>query len=505
VVSNCRCAWIPANVGEDKAGQKRSKGEVEGAVDDSVRAEGPTKKPKTLGELKNKTKWPGADVTVPKTRPKSVLEPPTPKGGFLTLAELDTAAEKAGRAKFGEPGERGRGLVRAKAVKIKRVKLSKLQKLGEEGGYVDEFEYIFDPSTGKVPLDVSSTPWKEAHRGWVAGDGKIYTSVDDVITIIDIDIPLPKSAASVIKPPVPKTYLEMTAKELSEEYQKAKTSWDIQFPQGIPGEGMPKTFAVSRRGQTISGHIDRLKKEIGPSRIISTTPPKTAAGVDKDFNLAVKKRYGLDKTDFTADQSKLNDSGLRWALKREGLPGGLNDLAIVQRKELLGLRTVKEQEVWLRMHGKLRAPGPPPKAVKLPKVQLQPRPKVDDLVAVEKEHQKLYRNLTVEPDGTVQCHTGVAEIEAAHDMSGSRVYMYDEAKWGEVEKYIDLDDVRKYIKDRRAIELLTDMKDESILGHSFIRRGGHYVDPYLNSLGVPQSEIDAVGRYLEPLYQKVKM
>ena len=67
---SCRCAHIPANVGESKKGQQRGKTKVKGAFDDSIRAE---RKKGSLTEKKEKSQWIGADKTIVKKRPKSVL------------------------------------------------------------------------------------------------------------------------------------------------------------------------------------------------------------------------------------------------------------------------------------------------------------------------------------------------------------------------------------------------------------------------------------------------
>ncbi len=61
-------------------GQKRSKAEIQKAIDDSIRAEMPKIKKRTLAEQKDRTSWAGADKTIRKVRPRSILEPkPTPR------------------------------------------------------------------------------------------------------------------------------------------------------------------------------------------------------------------------------------------------------------------------------------------------------------------------------------------------------------------------------------------------------------------------------------------
>lgn len=55
----CRCAWIPANVGEKQQGQKRTKESIDKAITKSAKREGG----------RDKTKWIGADKKIAKERP----------------------------------------------------------------------------------------------------------------------------------------------------------------------------------------------------------------------------------------------------------------------------------------------------------------------------------------------------------------------------------------------------------------------------------------------------
>lgn len=64
---NCRCAWIPANVGEDKRGQKRSRREILSAVGKSVKEETGER---TVREAKDESRWAGADVDPSRQRPR---------------------------------------------------------------------------------------------------------------------------------------------------------------------------------------------------------------------------------------------------------------------------------------------------------------------------------------------------------------------------------------------------------------------------------------------------
>ncbi len=67
---NCRCAYMPANVGESPKGQKRSKKQIQEAIDKSIAAERPKKSKRTLAEQKTRTSWGGADADVSSRRPK---------------------------------------------------------------------------------------------------------------------------------------------------------------------------------------------------------------------------------------------------------------------------------------------------------------------------------------------------------------------------------------------------------------------------------------------------
>lgn len=70
---NCRCSYVPANVGESRKGQIRGKGRIEAAIDRSIRAEMPKKKKRTLAEQKRRTRWGGADARINKNRPKATV------------------------------------------------------------------------------------------------------------------------------------------------------------------------------------------------------------------------------------------------------------------------------------------------------------------------------------------------------------------------------------------------------------------------------------------------
>lgn len=68
---NCRCAHLPANVGEPTKEQVRRKAAISDAITESLKAEKPKKR--TLAEQRTRTRWIGSDKQIAKKRPVSVL------------------------------------------------------------------------------------------------------------------------------------------------------------------------------------------------------------------------------------------------------------------------------------------------------------------------------------------------------------------------------------------------------------------------------------------------
>lgn len=71
---NCRCAFLPANVGESTKGQIRGSKAIAGAFKKSIVREIPKGSKRTYAEQKEKTSWAGADTKIAKKRPKSILD-----------------------------------------------------------------------------------------------------------------------------------------------------------------------------------------------------------------------------------------------------------------------------------------------------------------------------------------------------------------------------------------------------------------------------------------------
>jgi SPP1 gp7 family putative phage head morphogenesis protein len=69
----CRCCWTPANVGEDTKGQKRTKEEIEEAIDKSVKVEIRELSNSAPAEQEVSSNWRGATLTIAETRPKGIF------------------------------------------------------------------------------------------------------------------------------------------------------------------------------------------------------------------------------------------------------------------------------------------------------------------------------------------------------------------------------------------------------------------------------------------------
>lgn len=69
---NCRCAHIPANVGEPTKEQKRSRSKIQASIARSIKAEVPARG-RSITTRKQLSRWPGAGKTIRKNRPRSIV------------------------------------------------------------------------------------------------------------------------------------------------------------------------------------------------------------------------------------------------------------------------------------------------------------------------------------------------------------------------------------------------------------------------------------------------
>jgi len=88
---NCRCSWLPANVGESRRGQKRSASTKADAIRASIKAENPKLPARTARE---RSTWTGAGV-----KPKSVKPSPIPPKPAPTPAPKPTTPKPVSKPK----------------------------------------------------------------------------------------------------------------------------------------------------------------------------------------------------------------------------------------------------------------------------------------------------------------------------------------------------------------------------------------------------------------------
>lgn len=109
---------------------------------------------------------------------------------------------------------------------------------------------------------------------------------------------------------------------------------------------------------------------------------------------------------------------------------------------------------------------------------------------------------------SVQCHAGTSSalesLLGRPDILGAKgrtkVYEWDDSKWTAVRAELSLPEGKWHEGIRNLIE---DIKDGTVNGHSFMIVGRHAVDPHLASLNVPKKQIDEIDRYLATIYHKV--
>lgn len=70
---NCRCAFLPANVGETTKDQIRTKSGIDKAFTRSILREVPKKRTRTIAQRRRLSRWAGADTAIVKARPKSII------------------------------------------------------------------------------------------------------------------------------------------------------------------------------------------------------------------------------------------------------------------------------------------------------------------------------------------------------------------------------------------------------------------------------------------------
>lgn len=200
------------------------------------------------------------------------------------------------------------------------------------------------------------------------------------------------------------------------------------------------------------------------------------------------------------------------------------------------LPTEGQFEAWTKLHRKIKAleaklpklPEPrtktgaakalPKKAKSLSKKKATPKPaKVKgetDKLATTRESMndvidKKIKTQKLNPahdnyDLPLECHETVEELYVQFgDVKGVEYVMWKEELEDKVYDLIAKKSVT--FGDAAADDLITAMKHGWVNGHSFIKVGKHYVDPYLAGEGATQEAIDKLGAYLHKIYKQAGM
>jgi len=107
----------------------------------------------------------------------------------------------------------------------------------------------------------------------------------------------------------------------------------------------------------------------------------------------------------------------------------------------------------------------------------------------------------VDPDGSVQCHGSLGLVRDLFSdywwFKKIKFYDWNESRWKKVaQRLIDDGAVDKF-SNKAVKELIEDISDMSVNGHSFMEYEGKYVDPYLKSKGVNDSQIQKFDKYFK--------
>jgi len=113
------------------------------------------------------------------------------------------------------------------------------------------------------------------------------------------------------------------------------------------------------------------------------------------------------------------------------------------------------------------------------------------------------------PGQPIECHIAThlaaSYLTASGDPAKSvtKVYNWDESKGKELSEKISLPDIKGVEWHAGIRNLVEDLRDESVNGHSFMVIGNSIVDPHLADQGVPSSQINAFGKHLAEIYKGI--
>jgi len=104
-----------------------------------------------------------------------------------------------------------------------------------------------------------------------------------------------------------------------------------------------------------------------------------------------------------------------------------------------------------------------------------------------------------DPDGSYQCHSSVEFVKSDKSLKSYwwykdiKFYEWNELKWKKIGDKLKQDS--KKFSNKHIDNLIEDIADGSVNGHSFISFQGYFIDPYLKSLKVNENEIQKFDKY----------
>lgn len=328
----CRCAFIPANIGEDKAGQKRSKEQIDTAIDKSIKAEIPKRSKRSLAEQKRLTRTPLADKTIAKKRPVSILDkptrppkrpktPPKPRVPKESFADLVSEAKDVGTIDL-EGAKKLSGIISKAGKSLTKPQLKK---------FLDELDIAGSAfGTKKQMIKVADD--------FVTRLGVTKEQVDLIPGgIAKLPKPTPKPKKPVVKTPTkPPSKPKIKPKPLDEPTPR-KQIFSEQVQEAVSGEA--KSFV--KIAQEI-GSTDLTKTR---NELLKLVKEKKIVKVGTNFKLSgerLKTQSAWQKS-LTSNEAEgiFEFTGPGFELLRDCQSGKSGPIADCQKllKELLGFNT----------------------------------------------------------------------------------------------------------------------------------------------------------------------
>lgn len=108
-----------------------------------------------------------------------------------------------------------------------------------------------------------------------------------------------------------------------------------------------------------------------------------------------------------------------------------------------------------------------------------------------------------DPDGSFQCHMSTAFIKSNFKNQWwhkeIKYIEWNELKWPKVAARLTKDKAVKKFSSKAIKNLIIDISDFSVNGHSLMKFRGYYIDPFLKSKKVSNGMIQKFGKYWESI------